>query len=204
MGRGALATGLAAALVAGAACWPGRSGGLFGPTRDAGGQAGQTLRYQSATYQLARGGRIHVVLLRRLGGEVAPGDSPRSAEASAGPDADDFEYVFFDLPERSHYGWVRQDDLPAWRWVRLAGRDRVWHAVAGHVALRFAPDKATAQAQLDVTLEPRVPRGGAPDTLNGRVALREDVLRTQGLVNEYGGRLATLLAAEPGHPHTSD
>jgi hypothetical protein len=185
MGRGRLAAEVLAAMaLAVAGCQPGRPAGQ-GFVREAAGQPDVPLRYPSATYQLARGGRVHMVLFRRLAGE---------AEPSAGPDAGDFEYVFLDLPERPHYGWVREDAVPAWRWVRQGGRDRVWHAASGRAALGFSPDKASIQARIEATLVPLVPPEGPVEILKGGAVLREDVRRTQGLLNKYGGPLHALVA----------
>lgn len=194
MGRERLTTGLLAAMaLVGAACQPGRPAGQ-GLVREDAGQPDEPLRYQSATYQLVRGGRVQVVLFRRLAGEADP---------SAGPDAGDFEYVSLDLPERSHYGWLREDAVPAWRWVREGGRDRVWHAASGRAVLGFSPDKASIQARIEATLVPLVPPEGGVEILKGRAALREDVRRTQGLLNAYGGPLQALVAEAGVRPGQS-
>lgn len=168
--------------------------------------------WDCATFRLARGGRVQIILFRALGERAAEAGAAQSlADESAGADAsaegaapaapampDSFEYLYFELPERPHSGWIRRDRLPAWRWVRLAGpdgrvHDRVWRGEEGKADLRFGIAKKSLRADLRVVM--RAALGDASGyILGGTVVLDEDVARTQGYANVYNPKLEALLA----------
>ena len=162
---------------------------------------GQAVHYDEATFQLARDNRVQIVLFRTLGPSPAKGGA-----AGPGPDgrpAGSFEYVFLDLPERAQYGWVRQDRIDGWRGIRESGPggqavDRIWHADAGQARMRLSPDKSALSLGFRLTLEP-VAGGGAEVALEGNTDLREDPMRTQGLMNTYGHRLRDMLRRTDGN-----
>ncbi len=160
--------------------------------------------WDCATFRLAREGKVRIVLFRTLG--QSPGAAPPRLDENTGaasPPAPPsmpaaFEYLYFELPERPRAGWARQDDLPAWRWVRLRqadGRpyDRVWRGEEGKATLRFGVLKESLRADLRVVMRP-VGGDGMAHMLGGTVVLAEDVVRTQGYANAYNPKLEALLA----------
>jgi len=146
----------------------------------------QTVSYESATFQLARGRLVQVVLFRRT---PAPFGDPDP----------DFEYVFFQVPERKRFGWVREDNLPVYRWVRENGKDRLWQGTAGEGSIRFGilSDKGHIHFHFHVTLSPIHDTAGGAYVFSGAVKCAEDLPRTQGLMNRYGEWLERILASKP-------
>ncbi len=148
----------------------------------------ETVRYDSATFQLARERKVQVVCFRR-----------KAASARTGPD---FEYVFLELPEKRRYGWLRQDRVPAYRWVHADGEDYVWLGTAGQVRMRFADSKTHMHLDFRVTMEPVRATPGAAYVLEGDVKVLEDAFRTQNLITRYGPWLGRLV--NPEKPAPSD
>jgi len=136
----------------------------------------QTVSYESATFQLARGHLVQVILFRRT---PAPFGDPDP----------DFEYVFFQVPEDNRFGWVREDNLPVYRWVRENGKDQLWQGTAGKGHIHF---------NFHVILSPIHGTAGGVYVFSGNVKCNEDLPRTQGLLNRYGEWLERILASEPG------
>ena len=140
--------------------------------------------YDSATFQLARGHKVQIILFRRTaanGGEAEP----------------DFEYLFLELPERSRYGWLRDDRVPAYRWVRQGGQDRVWLGTAGQVRLRMRDSKQRMHFDFRVTMEPVAGTPGGAYVLAGKPKVIEDAVKTQSLINRYGEWLSSIVNPEP-------
>ena len=164
------------------------AGGCGGPrayiSRAAGGED-ETVRYDSATFQLARGRRVQVILFRRTPAPIGEADP-------------DFDYVYFELPERKRFGWVRQDRLPIYRWVRKEGRDQVWLSASGEARMKFGDYKQHMHFEFHVTMAPVGETGGSPYLFSGQIKCREDVVRTQGLMNRYGEWLESLVAPRSG------
>jgi len=152
----------------------------------AGGGRERTVYYDSAAFQLARGHLVQIVLYRRT---PAPFGDPDP----------DFEYVFFQVPEEKRFGWLREDNLPIYRWVREAGRDQLWQGTAGEGQIRFglAPDRDHIHFDFHVTMVPLRDTGGSVYVFSGDVKCNEDLARTQGLMNRYGEWLARLLTSTP-------
>jgi len=146
----------------------------------------QTVSYESATFQLARGHLVQVVLFRRT---PAPFGDPDP----------DFEYVFFQVPEDNRFGWVREDNLPVYRWVRENGKDQLWQGTAGEGGIRFGilTGKGHIHFQFHVTLSPIHGTAGGVYVFSGNVKCTEDLPRTQGLMNRYGEWLERILATKP-------
>jgi hypothetical protein len=174
-----VAAGVALAIATAAGCGPPEA-----TVRQALSGAETTVTYDTATFQLARGARVQFVLFRRVGAPLGTADP-------------DFEFVYLELPERARYGWLRQDDVPVRRWVHEDGVDHVWRGTAGRAALDFARAKRVAELDFRVTLEPAGPTSGGILTYGGDVRFAEDVLRTQGLLNQYAERLDRLLERAP-------
>lgn len=143
----------------------------------------EAVRYDSATFQLARGDRIQIVFFRQRAAPIGTADP-------------DFEYVFLELPEKKRYGWLRADRVPAYRWVHAAGEDHVWLATAGQVRMRFADGKEHVHFDFRMTMEPVRGTAGAPYVLEGDVKVLEDVFRTHTLVTRYGPWLARIVNPE--------
>jgi hypothetical protein len=146
----------------------------------------QTVSYESATFQLARGHLVQIILFRRTPAPFGNADP-------------DFEYVFFQVPERDRFGWVREDNLPVYRWVRQAGRDSLWQGTAGEGGIRFGilTGKGHIHFNFHVILSPIHDTAGGVYVFSGDVKCDEDVVRTQGFMNRYGDWLSRLLAIEP-------
>ena len=144
----------------------------------------QTVKYNSATFQLARDRRVQVVLYRQT---AAPFGDPDP----------DFEYVFFELPERRRFGWLREDHLPIYRWVRQDGRDHLWLGASGEAQMRFGIFFGRdLHLEFHTTMVPLRGTEGGVYIFRGNVKCREDMVRTQGLINRYSEWLESLLAAE--------
>ena len=145
----------------------------------------ETVSYDSGTFQRARSHKVQVVLFRRTAAPIGEADP-------------DFEYVFFELPDRPHYGWLKEDRIPAYRWVRQGGHDRIWLATAGQVRLTLLD--RSLRLDFRTTMEPVAGTPGGAYVLTAVVRCPEDLIRTQGLINRYGQWLQSLLAAPPPAP----
>ncbi len=146
----------------------------------------RSVSYDSATFQLARGHLVQIILYRRT---AAPFGDPDP----------DFEYVFFQVPEASQFGWLREDNLPIYRWVRQGGRDQLWQGTAGEGHIRFglASDRSHIHFDFHITMVPLRDTGGSVYIYSGDVKCDEDLARTQGLMNRYGEWLARLITTPP-------
>ena len=144
----------------------------------------ETVSYDSATFQLARGRKVQVVLFRRTAAPIGEADP-------------DFEYLFLELPEQPHYGWLKADRIPAYRWVRHDGHDRIWLGAAGQVRMALADSKQHMHLDCRTTMEPLPGTPGGAYVLAARLACPEDPIRTQSLINRYGQWLQSLLASPP-------
>jgi len=61
-----------------------------------------------------------------------------------GGEADpDFDYVYFELPERKRFGWVRRE-----------GRDQVWLSASGEARMKFGNYKQRVHFEFHVTMVP--------------------------------------------------
>jgi len=143
----------------------------------------EAVRYDSATFQLARGDRVQIVFFRRKAAPIGTADA-------------DFEYVFLELPEKRRYGWLREDGVPAYRWVRAGGEDHVWLATAGQVRMRFADSGTRLRFDFRMTMEPVRGTPGAAYVLEGDVKVLEDTFRTQSLITRYGPWLGRIVNPE--------
>jgi len=144
--------------------------------------------YQTATFQLGKERKVQFILLRRQAASIGTGDP-------------DFEYVFLELPEREKYGWLKEDGVPAYRWVHEDGRDHVWLGASGQVQMR--PDflsKDHMHLDFRVTMEPIAGTAGGAYVLGGVVKFREDMVYSQGLMNRYGPWLRSLISPKPAAP----
>jgi len=170
-------TALAALLVAAATTG---CGGPSAHVRDAAGGDDHEVVYDSATFQLARGERIQIIFFRRTAAPIGEADP-------------DFEYVLLELPERRKYGWVREDGVPVYRWVRVAGRDQLWRGVSGLADMRLSNEKRKLALEADVTMEPLRGEGTEVHVWSADLKCPEDMARTQGLVNRYAEWLLSLV-----------
>jgi len=180
------ATAKAVVLILGAGVFFASGCGPSARISSAAGGRDQSVSYESATFQLARGHLVEIVLFRRT---PAPFGDPDP----------DFEYVFFQVPERHRFGWVREDNLPVYRWVRENGKDQLWQGTAGEGSLRFGilTDKGHIHFNFHVTMSPIHGTAGGVYVFSGDVKCTEDLPRTQGLMNRYGEWLERILAAKP-------
>ena len=168
---------LGLALVAGLAAG---CGGPQAAVRYAAGKPDETVAYDTATYQFARDRKVQILLYRRTAAPIGEADP-------------DFEYVYLEVPERPKYGWLKEDHVPAYRWVRQYGRNTVWQGTAGQVTLRFGDARRHLHLDFRMTMEPLGAAEGGGHILSGRIKCLEDAARTQGLVNRYGEWLRSLL-----------
>lgn len=178
-GRAVVWAAIGVALALGAGC-----GGPRATIRYTGGGPDETVTYESATYQLARDRKVQIILFRRVAAPVGTADA-------------DFEYVFLELPERDQYGWLRDDRVPAYRWVRQAGRDHVWLGTAGQVRLALRDSKLHMHLDFRATMEPVAGTAGGAYVLAGDLKVVEDTVRTQGLINRYGEWLGSIVNPKP-------
>jgi len=146
----------------------------------------QTVSYASATFQLARGHLVQIILFRRTPAPFGDADP-------------DFEYVFFQVPEDNRFGWVREDNLPIYRWVRENGKNQLWQGTAGEGHIRFGVLTGKGHIHFDfhVTMAPIHNTPGSVYVFSGNVKCNEDLPRTQGLLNRYGEWLERTLATKP-------
>jgi hypothetical protein len=151
------------------------------------GGADETVTYDMALFQLAKGSRVQIILYRRTAAPVGEADP-------------DFEYTFFELPERPHYGWVKDDNVPAYRWVRQDGRDRLWRGTSGQVNLSPGGGGQHMHFDFQVTMEPLDGTSGGVYVLGGAAKCTEDLVASQGLINRYGDWLLSLLGQAPKSP----
>ena len=147
----------------------------------------EKVTYDSATFQLARGAKVQIILHRRMAAPLGTADA-------------DFEYVYFELPEAKRYGWLREDNVPAYRWIREGGHDRLWRGAAGQMSQRAADSKQHMHFDFRVTMEPVAGTEGGAYVLTGSLRMEEDTVRTQGLINRYGDWMLTLLGEKPKPP----
>jgi len=144
----------------------------------------ETVRYDLAVYQLAKGAKVQAILFRKTAAPIGDADP-------------DFEYVFFELPEKETFGWIKDDHVPAYRWVRQGGRDRVWRGATGRVTESSGDNKEHLHLVFRVTMEPAAGTPGGPYELSGNVKFTEDMVMTTGLMNRYSDWLRTILGEKP-------
>jgi len=147
----------------------------------------ETVSYDSATYQLARGNKIQVVLFRRMAAPIGEADP-------------DFEYVFFELPQRARCGWVKEDGMPVYRWARQDHHDRIWAGASGQARETPGDSEQHLHLNFQVTMEPVAGTPGGSYLLTGRIKCTEDMIMTQGMINKYGDWLLNLLGQKPKAP----
>jgi hypothetical protein len=172
-----LAAGLALTVLAG--CGPPQATIRYtagGPT--------EQVAYDSATFQIAKGGKYQVVLFRRV--------APRLGTADP-----DFEYTFFELPERDRYGWLREDNVPVYRWVHQSGRDHLWLGATGQESMNDTENDQFLKFDFRATMEPLRGTPGGAYFLTGAIRLTDDPTVTQSLINRYGDWLLSLLGVTP-------
>lgn len=147
----------------------------------------ETVEYDLAAFQLVRGHKVQVVMFRRAAAPVGQADA-------------DFEYLFMEIPEKATYGWLRADDVPAYRWVHKGGKDRVWLATAGQIEMRKGDGGRHIHLDFRATMEPVAGTGGGAYVIGGDVKMIEDPVRTQSLITRYGAWLGSIL--KPTGPAT--
>lgn len=147
----------------------------------------ETVGYDMAVFQVARGGKNQIFLFRKTAAPVGVADH-------------DFELTFFEVPEKSHYGWVKEDNVPAYRWVRQEGRDHLWRGTAGQVGIRGIDDLAHIHFDFQTTMEPITGTPGGVYVLSGHVQCTQDIVQAQGLWNRYGDWLLSLVGIKPQEP----
>jgi hypothetical protein len=145
---------------------------------DAGGQD-EAVTYDTVAYQYTRDTGVQIVLVRR---PVAPAGTPEA----------DFEYVYFELPDRERYEWVTEDRVPVYRWVRAGGHDAVWLGTTGTVRESTFGGRETMGFDFHVTMDPLL-GDGRPHVFSGAFQLKENVTAAQGFINHYGLQLMKLL-----------
>jgi hypothetical protein len=144
----------------------------------------EDVTYDMAVFQLARDRKIQVILFRRTAAPIGEADP-------------DFEYVFFEVPERDRFGWLKEDRVPAYRWVRQNSEDRLWVGTAGQIREEFWQRKRSLHFDFQTTMEPVAGTPGGAYVLAGHIRCTEDMVLTQGLINRYGDWLLTLLGQKP-------
>jgi hypothetical protein len=184
-GRWRLITVLAAAgaLAAAAGC----GGQPKAAVRYMTGGPDEIVKYDLAVYQMARGEKMQVMLFRRTAAPVGEADP-------------DFELVLLELPHRDRYGWVKEDDVQAYRWVRQNSRDSLWRAASGQVSMRGIDDSSHIHLDFQTTMEPMASTPGGAYVFSGSVQCNEDIIQAQGLKNRYGDWLLTLVGKQPKEP----
>ena len=179
MGKGIAWSGVALVGLLAATGWGAGCAQSQVTIRHAGGEADETPKYDVMTYQKARDHKIQIVLFQRLAAPLGEADP-------------DFEYVFLEFPEAATYGWLKEDKVPIYRWVRQGKKDTIWQGTSGQVTLHFAPGDEHVHAEFHMTME--VVRGeGDSQVMTGTVVCPENAVRTQGLINHYGGWMESLL-----------
>jgi len=148
--------------------------------RYAAGKPDETVAYDTATYQFARDSKVQIILFRRTAAPIG--------EADPG-----CEMVDLELPEQAKYGWLKDDKVPVYRWIRQYGHDTVWQGTAGQATLWFGDERRHAHLKLRMTLEPVGSTEDGGQIMSGRVKCSEDAVRTQGLINRYGPWLESLI-----------
>lgn len=141
----------------------------------------ETVNYNLATYQLAKDHKVQIVLFRRAAAPIGQADP-------------DFEYVFLEIPDGGQYGWLKEDNVPAWRWLHEDGRDRIWTATAGQVKLRIAGYVRHVHLDFKATMEPIAETSGGPYIFSGKILCAEDMVVTQNEINRYGHWLRSILS----------
>lgn len=181
-GRWTLVLGAAITLVAAAGCGQPRASIKYmtgGPD--------ETVNYDMAVFQMVRGAKVQVFLFRRTAAPIGEADP-------------DFEIVLLELPERSRYGWVKEDNVPAYRWVRQNSRDNLWQATSGQVSMRNSTDTQHMHLDFQTTMEPMPGTPGGVYVFCGQVRFAEDIVQAQGLMNRYGDWMLSLLGKKPKEP----
>jgi len=147
----------------------------------------ETVAYDMAVFQVARGGKTQIFLFRKTAAPVGVADH-------------DFELTFFELPEKPRYGWVKEDNVPTYRWVRQESRDHLWRGTAGQVGIRGIDDLAHIHFDFQTTMEPIAGTPGGVYVLSGHVRCTQDIVQAQGLWNRYGDWLLSLVGTKPKEP----
>ena len=178
--RWTLILGAALALAAAAGC----AGRPQASVRYVTGGPDEAVVYDLAVFQMVRGQKMQVMLFRRTAAPVGEADP-------------DFEFVLLELPDRAHYGWVKEDNVPAYRWVRQSSRDHLWQATAGQASVQSPDDKEHIHLDFQATMEPLAGTAGGVYVLSGQVRCAEDIVLAQGLMNRYGDWLLTLVGRKP-------
>jgi hypothetical protein len=148
------------------------------------GNSDAAVTYDVAVFQLARDQKVQVILYHRVAAPIGTADP-------------DFEYVFFEVPQADSYGWLREDNVPAYRWVHQAGKNLVWRGTAGQIKESMAIDETSMRLRFEVTMEPAAGMPGAPHILSGSIGMDEDIVTAQGLMNRYDEWLRTILGQPP-------
>ncbi|MCX5683092.1 MAG: hypothetical protein NT049_05330, partial [Planctomycetota bacterium] len=147
----------------------------------------ETVKYDLAIYQMARGEKMQVFLFRRTAAPVGEADP-------------DFELVLLELPHRDRYGWVKEDDVQAYRWIRQNSHDSLWRATSGQVSMHESADDSHIHLDFQTTMEPILSTPGGAYVFSGNVQCNEDIIQAQGLKNRYGDWLLTLVGKKPTEP----
>jgi hypothetical protein len=147
----------------------------------------ETVKYDMAIFQMARGEKMQILLFRRTAAPVGEADP-------------DFEFVLLELPQRSRYGWVKEDNVPAYRWVRQNSRDHLWQATAGQMSMRGIDDNRHIHVDFQATMEPIAGTPGGAYVFSGSVQCNDDIVQAQGLMNRYGQWMLTLVGKLPKEP----
>jgi len=181
-GRGMAAAAAALALVCLAGC-----GHPHATVQHMSGGVDQDITYDSTTFQLAKDYRVQILLFRRTAAPIGTADP-------------DLEYVFFELPEKDDYGWLKGDRLPIYRWVREGGSDHVWLGTSGQATMAMGDSKQHMHFTFRVTMEPVGDTPGDAYVFTGKFKVVEDAFRTQSLINRYGPWLGSLVNPKPEVP----
>jgi hypothetical protein len=150
----------------------------------------ESVGYDLAVYQMARNEKVQIVLYRRVAAPIGVADT-------------DFEYVFFELPEVGRYGWLKEDNVPAYRWVHHEGHNYIWQGASGQVTIGESTDHSEIRFGFQVTMEPIAGTPGGSYLLSGKINCKEDVITTQGLITRYSDWLRTLTGEKPKTPPAS-
>jgi hypothetical protein len=147
----------------------------------------EAVRYDLAVFQMARGEKIQVLLFSRVAAPIGEADP-------------DFELVLLELPHKSRYGWVKEDGVCAYRWVRQNNHDSLWRAASGQASMRGIDDSDHIHLDFQTTMEPMPGTAGGEYVFSGKVQCNEDIVQSQGLMNRYGEWLLTLVGKKPKEP----
>ena len=187
LGRWITVLAAALALAAAAGCGGGQQKASI---RYITGGPDEAVKYNMAIFQMARGQKVQVMLFSRTAAPVGEADP-------------DFELVLLELPERDRYGWVKEDGVPAYRWVRHDKHDSLWQATSGQVSMRVADDGSHIHLNFQTTMEPMAGTPGGVYVFSGDLQCTEDIVQAQGLMNRYGEWLFSLVGKKPKEPAPS-